>query len=152
MKISEILKIEQNNTESIFLFKEGIFYRCYEISAWHFINNVKVYKVFKKYVKVAKQDVIYLGFPQNILDELIKEIPKSKISENENYMEIQGFSGVSGFEKWKVGIPESNVKTKTQNDFYAGIITKIKQYPIVNKTPVEVFNFLVEIKKELEHG
>lgn len=64
MGISEILESEVENS-LIKLHKEGLFWRAYEQSAFLFINNIKEYNVTKKYYKNVKQELVYLGFPQN---------------------------------------------------------------------------------------
>jgi hypothetical protein len=171
MKISEILKIERNNVDSINLFKEGIFWCSYEKSAWRFVENIKEYRVFKKFVKVVNQDIVYLGFPDNVLNEILTNVETRHLStplrtgtapqiirKNDKFIEIKGFSNTEGFEQWKADFPvtdikpaSSSVKGNFNKNIHNEIIIKIKQYPIVNKTPVEAFNFLAEIQKEL-HG
>lgn len=150
MKIHEILKIEQNNINSIFLFKEGIFYRCYELSAFRFVNHFKEYKTVKKYVKVADCNIVYLGFPQNALDDLTNGISKNKIFVNENYTELTDFPETTGFEVWKeqISLTKKIEKNQMAND-HAEIINKIRAYPLVNKTPMETVNFLSEIQKQI---
>ncbi len=123
MKIIDILKIENNNKNSIFLIKEGIFWRSYEYSAWRFIMNIKDYQVLKKYVKTVKQDIVYLGFPDSILEQILKSVETIHVSshdssnhdsslnviKNEKLIEIKGFKDAEGFEQWKAGIKLSNV-------------------------------------------
>jgi hypothetical protein len=41
MRIGEILKIENANTGSINLFKEGICWKVYKKSAWRFVKNMR---------------------------------------------------------------------------------------------------------------
>ena len=60
MKITNILKIEQENINSIFLHKEGIFWRAYEHSAYLFTLFIKEYQITKKFYKNVKQELVYL--------------------------------------------------------------------------------------------
>lgn len=72
MKVQEILKIEKDNRTSIFLFKEGFFWRAYERSAFRFVKNIQKYSVIKRYIKCVKQDVVFIGFPLDNLDKIVK--------------------------------------------------------------------------------
>ena len=149
MKIKDIIEIEKNNEESIYLFKEGIFWRCYEYSAWRFVKQIKDYKVFEKHIKAVEQDIVYLGFPESALD-IIKET--NIVNKNEdNQIFINGFPGKEGFAEWKadVWIETDKPRRLEKPARLDTIIKKIKEYPITEKTPMESFLFLAEIKKEI---
>ena len=45
------------------LFKEGLFYKCYNEDAMIFVQKVKEYKVSSKYVKATVSNVYSIGFP-----------------------------------------------------------------------------------------
>jgi hypothetical protein len=167
MKIKDILKIEQNNKTSIFLIKEGFFWRAYERSAYHFVQNIKKFQITKIYVKKVKQEIIFLGFPDSILEQILKIVETIHVSslhviKKETIIEIQGFADTQGFEQWKEGIKlkvnpvrdvACNVSTSHPCIFalsnFNHIIEKIREYPIINKTPVQAFNFLAELKNEI---
>lgn len=48
MTVKSILELESANTNSIFLLKEGIFYRAYNRSAMFMVTTIFPYKVHKK--------------------------------------------------------------------------------------------------------
>ena len=179
MKIKEILIIEKDNFENINLFKEGLFWRCYEYSAWRFFFNIKAYRVLKKYIKAVKQDIVYLGFPENILEDIMQNAVEKdytvKKSETEIIMnpnptgseaprkdptgnEAPVGSGTEsvGFEQWKAEIELITGKEKLNDCLLARqgskqdeIIRKIKEYPVANRTPLETPEFLAKIQKEI---
>ncbi len=151
MKISKILDIERNNVDSINLFKEGIFWRCYEYSAWQFVRNIRLYRVFRKYVKSVKQDIVYLGFPESVLEAILNEIKEGgyMVICNDQEIVIKGYQLSEGFEHWKGRIEISNDKEKSSENKQSEIIRRIREYPIITKTPVEAFNFLAAIQKEI---
>ncbi len=64
--------MEKNNTNSIILHKEGIFWSDYEKSAYLFIIHIKEFKTTKKRFNNINSDVVYLGFPANSLDNLLQ--------------------------------------------------------------------------------
>ena len=155
MKIAEIQEIEKTNFGNIYLFKEGIFWRAYERSAWMFVENVKHYRVLKKYVKAVKQDIVYLGFPDSALPEILLTVKTRHASSHtvrksdvEVFIEIQGFTNIVGFEQWKSEIPVFAINKETDNQ-YELIIEKIKNYPVANRTPLETLEFLAKIQKEI---
>ena len=109
MTVKEILEIEDANTGSINLFKEGICWRVYEKSAWRFVKNIRDYRVFRKHVKAVKQDIAYLVVPESALLEILLTIETRYASshterKSEILTEIQGFTDTDGFEEWKAEI------------------------------------------------
>ena len=79
MKIKDILQQEQANTNSIFLHKEGIFWRAYEKSAYLFSLYIKAYQITKKYYKNVGSEVVYLGFPDSSLNNILKITDKHTV-------------------------------------------------------------------------
>lgn len=64
MTIAE--KIQHGVDKTIFtLFKEGLFYKCYNEAAMVSVKRVKNYKVNSKFVKSVGAAVLSLGFPCN---------------------------------------------------------------------------------------
>ena len=99
MKIKDIHEIEIKNTNSIFLFKEGMFWRCYELSVFYFVKNIKEYRVFRKFVKTVNREIVYLGFPDSIIEEIIQEAESKNYSvgKNETRINITGIQKEKGF-------------------------------------------------------
>lgn len=56
MTIAEKIQISADETKFT-LFKEGLFYKCYNEDALIFTENVKEYKVSAKYIKSVGADV-----------------------------------------------------------------------------------------------
>ena len=105
MKISYILQIENKNKCSVFLYKEGLFWRAYERSAFLFIKNIKEYQTTKKYYKNVKSEVVYLGFPHNILSQILEIVKNKTINKEDNQIIIKGFQiKESDFILWKNNI------------------------------------------------
>ena len=68
MSIKEIRDIESVNLDTIYLYREGLFWRAYEVSAFLFVTYIKEYRAIKKYYKVVQDDVIYVGFHHTNFD------------------------------------------------------------------------------------
>lgn len=100
MILQEILKIESANTKSINLFKEGIFWRVYQHSAYSFTKQIKDLKVQKKFYKNVNSVVVCVGLPDTILAQ-IEALSQSKGLRFEKSAEqciILGFEPDNGFE------------------------------------------------------
>ena len=65
--LQEILKTESENTDKIHFYREGVFYKAYEKSAYLFVTYVKPFMVKKQFVKSVNQEVVSIGFPTNSL-------------------------------------------------------------------------------------
>ena len=65
--LSEILQNECTNTHILYFYREGVFYKAYEHSAYLFVKHVKPFQVKKRMVKSVKQEVVSIGFPINSL-------------------------------------------------------------------------------------
>lgn len=54
----EVLSKEQDNTHTIYFYREGVFYKAYEQSAYLFVHHVKPFQVKKRFVKSVKREVV----------------------------------------------------------------------------------------------
>lgn len=62
MTIAE--KVTQSANSTLFtLYKEGLFYKCYNEDAMLFVQKVRAFKVSDKFVKSVKAKVNSIGFP-----------------------------------------------------------------------------------------
>jgi hypothetical protein len=126
MTIKEILAIEKENEAGelllktpttangndapepcINLFKEGIFWRVYQKSAYAFTQQVKNLKVMKKLFKIVNCGVVYASFPDSILSQIealsiSKGFTFKKCTEKQ--YRISGIAEDTGFEEWKNSI------------------------------------------------
>ena len=67
MTISE--KVEQATKSTIFtLYKEGIFYKCYNEDAMLFVKKVRDYKISSKMIKSAGSKIYTIGYPSSIVE------------------------------------------------------------------------------------
>lgn len=76
--ISDILEIENKRSEpdswrTIFLHKDGKFYRAYQVSAWLYSRAINEYKVTHRRFKSVDESVLFVGFP---VESLMKWIPE----------------------------------------------------------------------------
>lgn len=163
MRISE--KIQNSSDRSILtLFKEGLFYKCYNQDAMVFAKRVKPYKVNSKYVKSVGDDVLSLGFPAsevskgNITFEGLTETLGAEKYETvvENVTFHLKDDIKQGYESWRdIVLKESNVQNATKPNSSISAITEpyntelvamIKNFDLANRTPMQGLNFIQELK------
>ena len=146
MKIKDILHLEKSNFNTIILHKEGMFYRAYEKSAHLFTLYIKEYKVVKKFYKNVNSEVVYLGFPINNLGIILKIANKHTVSKQERTIIINDFQ----FKNEKFVLWKSEIEISEKSDILSqNIETKIINFRVANKTPIECQQFLIELQNEL---
>lgn len=64
MTFREIISREEQNEDSIWLYREGMFMKAYERSAFFAHTLIHEFKLSKRYIKTVNMDVISCGFPQ----------------------------------------------------------------------------------------
>ena len=151
MKIQVIQKMEEKNTSSIILMKEGLFWRAHELSAYYFVRNIQKYSPQKKYYKNINSELAYIGFPDTKLNDMLVKAKKQDfeiIKKGSKNIEIKGFKDDGQFVSWKESLSITTNKNKVIEKSYK-IIEEIKQFPIINKTPIESQQFLIEIQNQI---
>ncbi|MCL1689421.1 hypothetical protein [Elizabethkingia anophelis] len=149
MKLSDI--ISRENYHSIQLYKQGVFWVAYEQSAYSIWEH-KGYRVNKKYIKSLKRDVVSLGFPASVLDEIGKIYKQDKLkssSEYKLYMLSQELNKTL-FLRWRFNThTHTHTHTHTQLRVTCDLVAKIKSFCLSNKTPLEAYLFLYELQSDL---
>lgn len=70
---ADILQTELPNRAVIYLHKEDLFLRAHEYSAYYFHKYIQPrYDLHKRFYRVVNQDIVYLGFPSNVLARLLQ--------------------------------------------------------------------------------
>jgi len=96
-----------------------------------FVKNIREYRVFRKYVKLVKQDITYLVVPESTLPEILLTVKKRHATshterKSEIFIEIQGFTDTEGYEEWKAEVAHRCGKGKSN-------IWKLKLMNLKNK-------------------
>jgi hypothetical protein len=158
MKISEIFDIEKENLSSCFLIKDGIFWRAFEKSAYWFVTNLKPYSITKKHFKGQNSDVVYLGFPNGILTELLSmaEDKGFKVDKLEKLITINGIEMSECFDQWKEALPyqmpddnKKNMVNEPEEKYDSGLVARIRKFPVAERTPIECQQFIIELQNSI---
>lgn len=144
LTILDKVTLQQQDTTKIFVFKEGLFYKAYNEGA--FLLKDKNYKITVKQIKSIENEVLSIGFPISVLEKL-KE--NRQPEEYDNYCSLQSnivFSLLL-YEEW---YQNQIANIKREDSKYLEEYTlkdTIKNYPLANKTPIEVFIWVAELQK-----
>ena len=132
MKIVDIIKTEDN--QSIFLHNEGLFWRSYEYSAFAFVNSIKQYNAKKKFIKIVNRDIIFIGFPDSTLNNILALCKQNGfvINKSNNLIKIELSTKKEGFVKWKNEIEIADSNKVKKND--ETLIERIASFPLATKT------------------
>ena len=85
-QISSILSREIHNLHCIYFYREGIFLKAYERSAYAFVTGVQSFRGKKRFVKNVNQEIVSIGFPsgRHTLSRVLQTI-KKRYNRNRNW-------------------------------------------------------------------
>jgi len=163
MTIAE--KIQCSVDKTIFtLFKEGVFYKCYNEDAMVFAQKVKAYKVSCKYVKNIDAEVLSLGFPVSEADKgrlsfdmLSKTLEADKYDDKTDKVTFYLKDNIKqGYENWYKEVINENqaqyadvhdISKPATNGLQASeLVVLIKNFDLANSTPMQGLVFIHELK------
>lgn len=168
MNSKQLVEVESNNKQQIYLYREGLFWKAYERSAYAFCLMYRNYKPTKKYVKVVATELISIGFPTKVLPNLVPEASLNHISETEVVIKLEQPIDEVQFIEWKNQTPltvaaaktlsESNksesekmVSTNVNNVSVMDLLAdRIMCYNLAEHTPMEAMQFICELKDMLK--
>lgn len=153
---SDVSTLDAQST-TIHLYKEGIFWKAYEYSAYRFVFGILKCKPKKQCFKETSTEMIHIGFPLTSLDTHQDSFRLISKDENTCTIEPVDFLPQMTFEEWKNSIETTVSNNKGANlmlpkgtsptDEY--IINKVRSFNIESKTPMDCMMFLVDLKKKI---
>ena len=151
MTIKEKVAFASQNNK-LYCFKEGIFYKVYNQNAMWFSTHIKAYKINTKFIKTVNQHVFSLGFPQSVLTTtplVYQNKALTILQENESYIayKINNIAtNLQAYINW-CKMVENNQIPKQNNSINNTVLQELKNFDIVNKTPMQAFEFVVKLKE-----
>ena len=129
--ISEILiKEKQIGTQQkVLLFKEGKFWKGYEMSAFLLAKRYN-FKPTKRFVKAVGMEIISVGFP---VEQLSKYLSNAVVNEEQTELtaEVRDARDERAFADWKQGIA---IKEKKEMQTFSMLLHGVKQVSFVVNT------------------
>lgn len=154
MDIKFLLESEKGNFTQIRLYKEGMFYRAYEHSAFGLLQ-VTTLKVTHKESRALDLTYVSVGFPITSLDKFIQGLPTLSADADKIVLGVKEPFTVEAFEEWKSSIPISSPqlgeKQKMPDRLNGkGILELLELFDLSIHTPIECMVFLAEIKSRMK--
>ena len=156
---AEILEKEELSEPCIHLYREGIFWKAYQYSAFRVVRRQANLKLKKKWVKAVSREVVSLGFPDVTLQRIFD---KSEIqTSGEKWLCIRDKAiDKEAYRQWFDAIPLMEqpdspaprpVPTAASNG--ESVLRKLREFRIEEATPMACMFFLTSLRKELiEYG
>ena len=176
--IDQIVENEDQNRDRIHLYRIGLFYRAFQRSAYLFLTNVRNFRAVKKHYKATRCDVVMLGFPSSLLDELLP--PESVETHEDGHISVSSPAlDLQLYQAWFATVkiePEKKKAVKIETipqapkvapaqpqlpfapapapcgEIQNRVLRDLETFPVENSTPLDCMIFLSKLKSELKKG
>ena len=171
MTYKERIDKEDRNHNCLILYKEGIFFKAYEQSAYVFYTRIAPFQLKVKTLKDVEQPYITLGFPQSQQEKYLSGL--KIIEENPEYLiaELPEPINKDAFVSWKLGVLASTATQEPSSDAgegaerpdaqpereltegnaaLAALLNKVLDLNLAAMTPMAAFNFLYQFQTDLK--
>lgn len=174
MTSKDFIRAEADNTDRIILYKEGLFWKAYERSAYILCMQVRPFKPTKKSLKsLDGGEIVSVGFPWKHEEKYIGALECLESGDERLTLAAASAIDPADFEKWKVELPllapPSKSKTETAEGREQGApanaevpaghtsptaalaaAERIKAFNLAESTPLECMLLISELKKTLQ--
>lgn len=163
MDLKQKLALETAESNNIYLYREGLFWKAYERSAIKFIQTITAYQVNTRFCKVVNMEVISLGFPDTVLPGILENREYEKIDEKrlairsvllgDEVFATEKSRYISNMmQALKKDALQETVPARKEPDAGAQVLERLRLYDIAGATPIECMIFLSSLKKQLENN
>lgn len=163
MTIAEKTQLS-GDKDTFILYKEGLFYKCFNEDTMVFSKYVQPYKISVKYIKNVSAHVYSLGFPASEMENgklrkesILEKIGASHYDEKDKYIVffLKDTNLKNGFLEWQKTIPLDsksqviNEKITPYNIPDNPIYAMIENYDLANNTPMQGMLFIQQLKEAM---
>lgn len=129
-----------------------MFWKAYEYSAYRFVFGIMKCKAKKQTFKGLDKEMAHIGFPESSL--AVHQDRYRLVKKEDDYCEIEPIDVLPNmpFDTWKASIELFSAKKKTVSNSLTNeelIVSKLRNFNLESKTPMDCMMFLVELKKEM---
>lgn len=153
-------KLAREKADRIYLYREGMFWKLYNVSAFNFSQRVKQYLLKKKYVKEVKETIVTMGFPDVVLKDNLERLKDftASVQVSEKVVEVVLKEELPGYEEWFKEVRETEEEKpkpvtvrplENADSEKERILKDLRDFPILQKTPLEVQMFFVELQNRV---
>ena len=179
MSISITEKIVHTDAFEVNLYKDGIFWRAYQQSAYAIHQIRPAYQPKKEKIKKVGHEVVSIGFPDGVLKDILLEFELVKREEKKIYLKVRREPiDLEAFEVWKealstfiptcenckrlekmlneqkneIAVPQVSTEEPMDTEAMIAMMVyhKVCNLDLSNKTPMGCMTFLSELKIEME--
>jgi len=180
MTSKDFIRAEADNTDRIILYKEGLFWKAYERSAYILCHQVRPFKPTKKSLKsLDGGEIVSVGFPWKHEEKYIGALERLESGDERLTLAAASAIDPADFEKWKAELPllapPAKSKTETAEGREQGIpaasgvpanaevpaghtsptaalaaAERIKAFNLAESTPLECMLLISELKKMIQ--
>lgn len=117
MTSQDFIRAEAENTDRIILYKEGLFWKAYERSAYILCMQVRPFKPTKKSLKsLGGGEIVSVGFPWKHEEKHIGTLERLESGDERLTLAAASAIDPADFEKWKAGLPLCLPTAKSKTD------------------------------------
>ena len=146
MTFREIISREEQNNDSIWLYREGMFMKAYERSAYFAHTIIHEFKLSRRYVKTVNMDVISLGFPEQTVPKWLNGYVYEYVQDGLICCRTRKQFDEVEFHNWKEAVSVNAGDRFTPN---TAVIEKTPVYKATYDLLVQVYSFSVNISKNV---
>lgn len=156
--LKEIITEESSNTHYVYLYREGIFYKAYDRSAYAWSKYICSYEVKHRYIKSIGAEVLSIGFPVKSLESKL-EGHQYEINDERKVVVKLGEKEIidpQSYERWReeICVAATNVVRENEVEYVDldkrnndDLLTEIISFPIETSSPIDCMMFLSELKR-----
>lgn len=106
MTSQDFIRTEAANTDRIILYREGLFWKAYERSAFAVCTQIRPFKPTKRSLKtLGGGELISIGFPSSTEDRVLDGLTRLETEPDRLVLSARRPVVVAEFEAWKASVP-----------------------------------------------
>ncbi len=148
MTYREILAREAQNSDSIYLYREGMFMKAYERSAFFAHTLIHPFKLSCRYIKAVNSDVFSLGFPEATVPKWLNGFVYEYVQDGLIRCRTRREFDEVEFQNWK---EVSSVNASDRYTPHTAVIEKAPVYKTAYDLLTQVYGFSVHISKNVSN-
>lgn len=173
MTSKDFIQAEEGNADRIILYREGLFWKAYERSAFAVCTQIRPFKPTKRSLKIlGGGELVSIGFPVSMEEAVLKGFTRLAAEPKRLTLACTVPIETDGFKAWKASIPLTPARTGRPEEHSAGqegivtglpavetcpnrertlcaIAERLRGFDLASSTLMECMLFISELKKML---
>ncbi len=148
MTFKEIILREEQNEDSIWLYREGMFMKAYERSAFFAHTLINEFKLSNRYIKTVNMDVISLGFPEQTVPKWLNGYVYEYVQDGLIRCRMRKKFDEVEFHNWKEVV---SVNVGDRYTPHTSVIEKSPVYKTSYDLMLQIYDFSAHISKNVSN-